>query len=57
MVLGVILIHFLWPMRQEASRGWLGDLRAGLCGVVGVLLWSGFDYVWHRFWPGPPSPF
>ena len=55
MVLGVMLVQSLWPMRLEASRGWLGDLRAGLCGVCGVFLWSGFDYLRQLFRPGPPT--
>ena len=55
MVLGVILVHSLWPMPLEASRGWGGVLRAGLGGVVGVFLWSGFDYLRQLFKPRPPA--
>ena len=44
-LLGVILVHALWQMRLDASWGWVGDLRAGLGGMLGGALWVAFDLI------------
>ena len=49
MFVGVMLVHTVWPMPLEASWGWGGYLRAGLIGVIGVLLCTSFDRVRQAF--------
>ena len=56
MFVGVVLVnHVFWPMKFEASSGWIGYLRAALAGMFGSLLWFAFDLIRQKIAKKPQA--